>query len=411
MSSLPEIYKRDDHVISRKSIDPDALKIMYRLKRNGFKGYLVGGAVRDILIGKHPKDFDIATDARPRQIKNLFRNSRIIGRRFKLVHIYFKDNKIIEVATFREGEREVAQEDSNIPDLLPKDNNYGDERSDALRRDLTINALFYNIEDFTIIDYVGGVKDLNEKVAKIIGDPNASFIEDPVRMLRVLRHAARANFEVDGQTAESLSVHKELITECPDMRIYEELKKDLLSGFSLPTLRLFEKFGILQYILPEISELKDELFNDSSYTSDALNKADTHYRIHTGNSITPILCLLTIVTHPEYEKDKSFSECIKGKDGLYDYVGSHFKSYAVPKKEKEKILIVLKALILIEKNALEKINSDRLPNDTQIKELITLIKFLEHLPKRNELIAFLSGVKKAKRQERYRKKRKRIYRK
>ncbi|MCL4146582.1 UNVERIFIED_CONTAM: hypothetical protein GTU68_060823 [Idotea baltica] len=379
---------------------------MYRLNRNGFKGYLVGGAIRDILLGKQPKDFDLATDATPKEIKNLFRNSRIIGKRFKLVHIYFKNNKIIEVATFRDYEDESNSNEDDIPDLLPTDNNYGDEESDALRRDLTINALFYSIENFSIIDYVGGVEDLNNRVAKILGNPLTSLIEDPVRMLRVVRHAARAGFEIDSKTIEAINEHRELIMECPDMRIYEELKKDLLSGYSLPTLRLFQTHGLLKFILPEIDELKESLFEDKSHLAMALEKADTHYRIHNGTLITPILSLLSIVTHPEYEKDKSFKDCIKNKDELYNYLCTRFQSYAVPKRERERIFIILSALLLIEKNILEKINPDKLPNDTQIKELVTLIKFLEYLPRRAELTAFLNGVRKAKRQERFRNKRK-----
>ena len=173
----PEIYSRDEHPISRKDIDPDALKIMYRLIRSGFKAYMVGGGVRDLLLGKKPKDFDITTDATPRRVKALFSNSRIIGRRFKLVHVFFGGGKIIEVSTFRDfsdppegGEGE----DGEVAQLAP-DNKYGTEVTDAIRRDITINGLFYDLSTLSVIDYVGGIRDLSDRVIRVIGKSGRAF--------------------------------------------------------------------------------------------------------------------------------------------------------------------------------------------------------------------------------------------
>ena len=218
LPGAPKIVHRDDHVVSRRDIDQDALKVLRRLQGYGYQAFLVGGGVRDLLIGKAPKDYDVCTDARPEDIRDLFRNSRIIGKRFKLAHVYFYGGKIIEVSTFR------AANDSTS--TLSSDNNYGDALSDALRRDLTINALFYNPEDFTIIDYVDGLKDLDKKIVRIIGDPDVRFTEDPVRIIRAARHAARAGFQIDKKTASSMRRNVELLNLVPSARLYEEIQKD-----------------------------------------------------------------------------------------------------------------------------------------------------------------------------------------
>ncbi len=242
----PKIVSRDDHVVSRRDIDQDALKVLRRLNGYGYQAFLVGGGVRDLLIGKEPKDFDVCTDAHPEEIRDLFRNSRIIGKRFKLVHVYFYGGKIIEVSTFR------AANDSTS--TLSSDNNYGDALSDALRRDLTINALFYSPEDFSIIDYVDGLKDLDKKVVRIIGDPDVRFTEDPVRIIRAARHAARANFQIEKKTASSMKKNIELLNLVPAARLYEEIQKDFYSGSFLETFEELRKFDIIKLMLPNIDE-------------------------------------------------------------------------------------------------------------------------------------------------------------
>ncbi|MCB0309961.1 MAG: polynucleotide adenylyltransferase PcnB, partial [Bdellovibrionales bacterium] len=192
----PTIYSRSQHNISRSAIDKDALKIMYRLLRHNYEAFLVGGGVRDLLLEKEPKDFDISTDATPNQIRSLFRNCRIIGRRFKLAHIYFRGGKIIEVSTFRDESAPIdVQDDEELRRYgrdVKRDNRYGTAETDAFRRDITINGLFYDLSNFSVIDYVGGMSDLRAKIIRVIGNPDERFQEDPVRMLRVIRHAARA---------------------------------------------------------------------------------------------------------------------------------------------------------------------------------------------------------------------------
>jgi len=245
-----EILRRSFHNISRKNFDEDALKVMYRLNRNGFKAYLVGGAVRDILLGKKPKDYDIATDAKPGQIRKLFSNSFLIGRRFKLAHIRFKGDKIIEVTTFRREPLDGSDEDIH--------NTFGTPKEDAFRRDITINALFYNIADFSVIDYVGGLNDIKKGIIRIIGEPHTRFKEDPVRILRVLRHSARLSFRIHHETASEIFQSRHLLKGCSGARMYEEICKDMKSGHLMPVFSQFDLFGILPYLLGDIGQFYSE---------------------------------------------------------------------------------------------------------------------------------------------------------
>ena len=199
----PVVRPRPEHPISRSSISENTLKVLYRLHKTGYRAYLCGGGVRDLLLGRRPKDFDVATDARPEEIRRVFRNSRVIGRRFRLVHVFFGD-EIVEVATFRREpppEEQAGDEDEGL--LITSDNTYGTAREDAFRRDFTINALFYDIADFSVIDYVGGLADLDQRVLRAIGDPDVRFQEDPVRMLRACEFAGRLGFRIEPRTQEA----------------------------------------------------------------------------------------------------------------------------------------------------------------------------------------------------------------
>jgi poly(A) polymerase len=247
--NLPEpvIIPRSEHPISRKDIDREALKVMYRLRDAGFTAYLVGGGVRDLLLGKTPKDFDISTNARPGQLRSLFKNSRIIGRRFRLVQVFFHGGKVIEVATFRcQGEYDINQTDQ----LLPSNNTFGNEAEDAFRRDLSINALFYEIENFNVIDYTGGVEDLKNRVIRIVGDPERRFTRDPVRMMRAIRHAARSDFAIEEKTWQAILNNKDKLALCPVSRLRDEHFKDLRGGASRAWARLAIESGIFSVILP-----------------------------------------------------------------------------------------------------------------------------------------------------------------
>lgn len=248
----PLVLSREEHSLSRKKIDPDALKVLYRLHRSGYKAYLVGGGVRDLLLGKEPKDFDIGTDASPEAVRRLFRNSRIIGRRFKINHVYFKGNKIIEVTTFRA--EAPADEETEEVEPIARDNQYGDDESDALRRDLTINGLFYDIADYSIIDYVGGIQDLEDGIIRIIGEPQRRIREDPVRMIRAVRHAARTGFRIEEETFSAICELAGLIELSSPARVHEEVIRDITGGHAREAFRLFDKTGLLPFLTPILSE-------------------------------------------------------------------------------------------------------------------------------------------------------------
>ena len=242
---------RDAHCISRKDISPNALRVLYRLRDAGYGAYLVGGAVRDLLVGGHPKDFDIATSATPEEVRQLFRNSRLIGRRFRLAHVVF-GREIIEVATFRaniddgSGDRELHE-----GGRLLRDNVFGTIEDDAVRRDFSANALYYAIEDFSVRDYTGGFEDVMNRVLKLIGDPEQRYREDPVRMLRAVRLAAKLGFHIDEATAEPIPRLAGLLREAAPARLFEECLKLFLSGHAVESFLGLERHGLLPALLPE----------------------------------------------------------------------------------------------------------------------------------------------------------------
>jgi poly(A) polymerase len=243
----PLIIPRREHPISRRLIDPDALKVLYRLQNHGFLAYLVGGGVRDLLLGKIPKDFDVVTDAHPQQIRGLFRNSRQIGARFRLAHVYFPGGKYIEVSTFR---RRSEFEEADNGDFHQSENTFGTPAEDAFRRDITINGIFYNIADLSIVDYVGGMEDLRAGIIRCIGDPEEKFIQDPVRMIRVIRHAARTGFDIEEETYQSLLRHVEKVRRCSPARLREEFLRELREGSTKESLRLMLATGMLFALFP-----------------------------------------------------------------------------------------------------------------------------------------------------------------
>ncbi|MCL1525263.1 polynucleotide adenylyltransferase PcnB [Xanthomonas nasturtii] len=244
------VIPRDQHTISRKDISPNALRVLYRLRESGFGAYLVGGAVRDLLVGGHPKDFDVATSATPEEVKALFRNCRLIGRRFRLAHVVF-GREIIEVATFRaniddgSGDRELDN------GRLVRDNVYGTIEDDAIRRDFTCNALYYAIEDFSVRDYCGGFEDVQARLMKLIGHPELRYQEDPVRMLRAVRLAAKLNFDIEAGTAEPIPRLAGLLSEAAPARLFEEILKLFLSGHGVASFEGLERYGLLGALFPE----------------------------------------------------------------------------------------------------------------------------------------------------------------
>jgi poly(A) polymerase len=243
------VVDRGSHSISRRRIPENVLKVLYRLHRSGYRAYLCGGSVRDLLMNREPKDFDVATDAHPGEIRRLFRNSRIIGRRFRLVHVIFQD-MIVEVSTFRrEPER---SNDENVELLITNDNTFGTPLQDAKRRDFTMNALFYNIADFSVIDYVGGLEDMDRRQVRVIGDPDIRFREDPVRMMRAIEFASRLGFEIESGTYAAILRHRNEILKASPPRVSEEILELLRRGWSRGAIPLMGDSGLLEPLLPEV---------------------------------------------------------------------------------------------------------------------------------------------------------------
>lgn len=254
-----KIYTRSEHTISRTQISAHALKVLYQLKKSGYASYLVGGCVRDLLLGREPKDFDVVTDATPDEIRKVFRNCRLIGRRFRLAHIYF-GQEYIEVATFR-GRADAENDDQKIhaSGQLLRDNIYGTIEEDVWRRDFTVNALYYNIQDFSIVDYTGGMQDHSAGVIKLIGNPDTRYREDPVRMLRAVRFAVKLGFNLDADCQQPMPKLANLLNAIPSARLYEEFLKMFLSGYGLQTFEVLRKYGLFGALFPAVERhLKEE---------------------------------------------------------------------------------------------------------------------------------------------------------
>ncbi len=245
----PFVLSRGAHPISRRGISPEAIKVLYRLHRQGFMAYLCGGCVRDLILGIKPRDFDVVTDAHPQQIRHLFRNSRIIGRRFRLVHILFTD-EVIEVATFRRTPEAAPPELEEREARVWLNNAFGTPEEDAFRRDFTVNGLYYNIADFSVHDYVGGLEDLRARMIRMIGDPERRILEDPVRMLRALSLSARLKFRVQPELFLAILRHKGEIRATSPSRLLEEFLKIIRSGASAPVFAFLKETGLLPFIFP-----------------------------------------------------------------------------------------------------------------------------------------------------------------
>ena len=258
------VLKRSEHPISRRQIDSGALRVLSRLYRAGHTAYLVGGSVRDLFLGRTPKDFDVVTSARPTQVRKLFRNCRLIGRRFRLAHVHFSGSEIVEVATFR-CQPEAATDDDL---LLITDNRFGSPEEDAYRRDFTINGLFYNISDYSVIDYVGGVSDIEKGVVRTINDPWTRFQEDPVRMIRAIKFAAKLSFKIEKKTWKALKESASAISKSPVPRVQEEIARLLEEGSSAPAIQLLYESGLLAQIEPNLQKYLSNPEEFSSWDPD-----------------------------------------------------------------------------------------------------------------------------------------------
>jgi poly(A) polymerase len=293
---------RENHRISRKNISSGALRVLYRLHEGGYAAFLVGGAVRDLLLGGHPKDFDIATNATPEQIKALFRNSRLIGRRFRLAHVVF-GSEIVEVATFRGLGVDDGTGDRHIIDgRLVRDNIYGSIEEDAIRRDFTVNALYYNIADFSVRDYVGGYADLDHRELRLIGDPEQRYREDPVRMLRAIRLSAKLDFTIAADAAAPFATLGCLLAEAPPARLFDESLKMFLSGHGLKSFNGLVSSGLLERVFPATAEALKRDTDGLQGKLIELGLRSTDERIQQGKSVTPAFLFATLLWNAVRER-------------------------------------------------------------------------------------------------------------
>lgn len=282
----PRIIPRSEHSVSRKDINPNALKVLYRLSQHGYDAYLVGGCVRDLLLNHHPKDFDVATNAKPEEVKAIFSNCRLIGRRFRLAHVYFGGD-VVEVATFR-GHHDQSNTAGQAHDngLILRDNVYGSIEEDACRRDFTINALYYNIKDFSVVDFTGGAEDLRNRRLRIIGDPETRYREDPVRMLRAIRFIAKLDMKVMPKTAKPIKELTALLAQIAPARLFDEVVKLFHTGHAEKVYPALRQYYLFQILFPKT----DALLNASS--GKKLDKmlqiacSDTDSRIKIGKSVS-----------------------------------------------------------------------------------------------------------------------------
>ncbi len=303
----PEIFSANKFNFETDSLSKNALSVISRLHKKKFKAYIVGGGIRDLIEGIIPKDFDIVTDCEPKQIRKLFKNSRIIGRRFKLVHITFP-NEVIEVTTFRSGED--PQSDSiqiNDKGRIIRDNKWGTQEEDALRRDLTINSIYYDPFSEEIVDYTGGIKDLENKKIKLIGDAEKRIVEDPVRILRVIRFAAKLNFEIDLEIKNAITKHKNQLLEMSSARIYEEIIKMFLTGHAQKTYQLLQEYDLFDLLFPHIENSKED-FNE--FYENAFKNTDQ--RIEENKKLNTGFLFATLLWPKIYLKS-GISERIKYK--------------------------------------------------------------------------------------------------
>lgn len=336
-NSQVKIYSRSEHNISRSQISENALKVLYRLKKTGYEAYLVGGCVRDLLLGCEPKDFDVVTNASPEQVRKVFRNCRLIGRRFRLAHVHF-GREIIEVATFRSSE-DGDDDSQRVHDdgRLLRDNVFGTIEEDVWRRDFTINALYYNIRDFSVVDYMDGMADHSAGVLKLIGDPVTRYREDPVRMLRAVRFSVKLGFSIDSSSEKPLFDLVHLLEGIPAARLYDESIKLFLSGQALQTFEMLRHYGLFSVLFPQTEQCLSSEEHDfpKLFIARALRNSDS--RIAEGKSVTPYFLLSAFLW--ESVQSLAKEKIQQGDDESFAYqnaasevLSRQVKSLSIPKR-------------------------------------------------------------------------------
>ncbi len=330
----PVIIPRSAHSISRRLISRNALKVLYRLHEAGYSAYLVGGCVRDLLLGYEPKDFDVATDARPEEVRKLFKNCRLIGKRFRLAHIIF-GAEIIEVATFRTHHENAEERDGKtLQGMIIRDNVYGSIEDDALRRDFRMNALYYNIADFSVVDYLGGMQDIQSNELCMIGDPEKRFQEDPVRLLRAVRFAAKLNVTISPETESCLIRLNYLVKNVSNGRLFQEILKVFQGGVALKTIILLQKYQIFTHLFPQTDSF---INHETTQKLIHIALAHTDQRIAEQKTISPAFLLTVILWHPicheanHLQKTAGFPEHVSFERAIALIVKQQMQQLALPR--------------------------------------------------------------------------------
>lgn len=309
----PRIIPRGEHGLSRSNISAAALKVLYRLHKAGYEAYLVGGGVRDMLLGREPKDFDISTNATPEQVKALFRNCILIGRRFRLAHVRY-GQEVIEVATFR-AHHEAGEEGEGVMEngMILRDNVYGTLEDDAWRRDFTVNALYYNIADFSVVDHTGGMDDLKAGRLRMIGDPLARYREDPVRMLRAVRFAGKLGFRIDEASEQAILALGGLLEDVPAARLFDESLKLFMSGYAVETYELLRHYRLFGHLFPDTE--KWLRYEDHHYPRTFVVRAleNTDRRLQEGKAVTPAFLFAALLWEPARQEAERLRERGEGR--------------------------------------------------------------------------------------------------
>jgi len=327
-STEPTILSQKQHGIDLQLVSPNAIRVTQTLQDAGFKAFIVGGAVRDLLLSVKPKDFDVATNATPEQVKQLFRRAFIIGRRFQIVHVMF-GQELIEVTTFRGASADMAPKDEHGRVL--RDNTFGEQHEDAVRRDFTINAMYYDPASQSVLDYHGGIADIRAKTLRIIGEPEARYREDPVRMLRVVRFAAKLNFNIDPASSAPIAVMAPLIDNVPAARVFDEMLKLLMSGHALACLQQLRKQGLHHGLLPLLDVVLEQPLGEKFVT---LALANTDARIKQGKPVSPGFLFASLLWHQVLEKWRAYQAA-----GEYPIPALHLAADDVLNAQTEKLAL------------------------------------------------------------------------
>jgi len=338
------VLSRSQHSVSRQLLSPSALKVLYRLNKGGYDAYLVGGGVRDILLGLKPKDFDIATNATPDEIKELFRNCRLIGRRFRLAHIVF-GREIIEVATFRGHHDSATEQEKNCKKtskqsehgMLLRDNIYGSIDEDAERRDFTINALYYSSKDFKVYDFANGVKDIEDKIIRLIGDPETRYREDPVRMLRAIRFATKLDMKISPETSAPIKELSTLMANIPAARMFEEFLKLFIAGKAVANYKQLRSYNLFTYFFPAVEQALNQ--NDQLLERFIiLAMENTDNRINNEQRVTPAFLFAAMLWYPlqKYIQQININNQLAPQDAFFaalsEIMPEQQRSIAIPKR-------------------------------------------------------------------------------